>query len=65
MGLDPSSFDSVLDIYHLPRDTWNKEIEDIKPILVKSDVSAIQPNQSEYWEAPPDQMVSEYGIHII
>lgn len=28
--VDPSTNDTMLEVYHLPRDTWMKEIEDIK-----------------------------------
>lgn len=57
-NLDPSSFETVLEVYHLPRDTWNKEIEDIKPKLVKSNSSTTQAIPLEEEVTQPDQSVS-------
>lgn len=53
--LDPSTYESVLEVYHLPRDIWSKEMESLKSKLLKTDVAAAH----EKDEVQQDQTVSE------
>jgi len=46
--IDPSSSDTLLEVYQIPRDAWAKEIEDIKPKLLQEDKSpAHEPTVTE------------------
>lgn len=39
---DPSSNETMFEVYQLPRDTWGKEMEDVKNKLIQAEESKVQ-----------------------